>query len=379
MSEATVTAADSGGPEDAVPPSTTSITQAPDPTVTVVVPARNEEAAIRQCLETILAQDWTDLEVIVIDGASTDSTPEIVASVAAADPRVRLLTNPLGIIPRSLNLALRAARGKWLVRVDAHAEIPRSYVREAVARLESGDYGGVGGRKVGNGRTPAGRAIAAAMASRFGVGNSVYHYGTTPQLAEHVPFGAYSVDIARGIGGWDERLPVNQDFEFDFRLRQAGYTILFDPELVIDWECRQSIGAFYQQYRRYGKGKSVVGFLHPASLRLRHLAAPALVGSWALAAVIAPRRPVTAAAIVAPYLLGIAAASANTARTLDAPEARRYLPAAFVAMHAGWGLGFWQGVWAAARRRGLPPPGPDDPGPFPAPTTGRPQPSRAHA
>lgn len=320
---------------------TAAVPEPAEELVTIVVPARNEERSIGHCLASIQSQDWTNLEIVVVDGSSTDQTVPIVEQIAAADARVRLLHNPDRLIPVSLNLALGAARARWLVRVDAHATVPAAYVRRAVGHLQSGRYGGVGGRKDGVGVTPAGRAVAAVMASRFGVGGSTYHWGTRLQSVEHVPFGAYPVQLVRSLGGWDEALVVNQDFELDFRLRAAGHQLLFDPELRIDWECRQSVRALWSQYRRYGGGKLTVARKHPASMRARHLAAPALVLNLAAVAALLPWRPRTAVALLTPYAAGLAAASARTARELD-PAARRFVAPAFVAMHVGWGLGFWQ-------------------------------------
>lgn len=313
--------------------------------VTVVVPARDEEAFIGCCLDSILRQTHRRLQVIVVDGASADRTRRVVADYADLDPRVELLDNPRAIVPVSLNLALAAARGRWLVRVDAHATVPEDYVATAVAHLRTGRWGGVGGRKDGVGRTPAGRAVAAAMASPFGVGGSAYHYAVEPRVVDHVPFGAYPVELVRRLGGWDARLAVNQDFELDHRLREAGHELLLDPAMAIAWHCRQSVGALFRQYHRYGQGKVAVARLRPASVRLRHLAAPALVASWGLAliAVLLGRRR-AAAALVGAYAVPLAGASVWTARTLPGVRAKLHLPAAFAAMHVGWGLGFWRGA-----------------------------------
>jgi succinoglycan biosynthesis protein ExoA len=326
-----------------------------DQLVTVVIPARDEEAFIEPCLASVLEQTHHDLQVIVVDGASVDRTPEIVREWARRDPRVELLHNPRGLIPISLNLALAAARGRWFVRVDAHAVVPPDYVAAAVRHLASGRWGGVGGRKDGVGRTPAGRAVAAAMGSPFGVGNSAYHYAAEPQTVEHIPFGAYPVALARELGGWDERLAVNQDFEFDHRVVESGHELLLDPAMVIEWHCRQSLRGLFKQYHRYGRGKVAVARLHPGSVRARHLAAPALVGSWlvALLALLGGRRR-SAVALTAPYAAALLAASAWTARTVPGWSARARLPGAFLAMHAAWGLGFWRGTLAALTRRSLP-------------------------
>jgi succinoglycan biosynthesis protein ExoA len=323
--------------------------------VTVVIPARDEERSIGACLDSILAQRHQHLQVLVVDGASRDRTAEIVLNRAATDARIALLHNPASLIPVSLNLALAHARGRWIVRVDAHASIPEDYISIAVAHLRSGRWGGVGGRKDGVGVTRAGKAIAAAMASPFGVGNSAYHYATHPRTVDHIPFGCYPVDLARQLGGWDERLAVNQDFEFDYRIRKAGHELLLDPRLTIDWACRQSLRELARQYHRYGRGKTRVARLHPESLQARHLAAPALMVSWAAAAVLTMcGRSRAAGALLAPYIGGLLGASAWTARKVDEPGVVRYLPGAFLAMHAGWGSGFIRGALTALRWRAAP-------------------------
>lgn len=312
--------------------------------VTVVVPARNEEGHIAACLQSLTHQTYPALQIIVVDGASTDTTPHIVKEQAVHDERVELLVNRQRLIPVSLNTALAAARGRWLVRVDAHSTVPPDYVARAVGHLATGHWQAVGGRKEGVGRTAPGRAVAAVMSSRFGVGNSTYHYGRHRQAVEHVPFGAYPVELLRRLGGWDESLAVNQDFELDYRIRQAGGRLLFDPDLVIHWHCRQSVPDLYRQYRRYGRGKAVVAGMHPASLRPRHLMSPALVALIAAAAAVAPRRPVLAGVAIAPYATALTLATASTSRRLEDPHARLWIAPAFVAMHAGWGLGFWEGL-----------------------------------
>jgi glycosyltransferase involved in cell wall biosynthesis len=310
----------------------------------VVIPARNEEGYIGACLDSVLVQSHSKLQVIVVDGESTDRTREVVAEYRQRDSRVQLVRNPDRIVPSSLNLALESAKARWLVRVDAHATIPPDYVSTALGHLYSGRWGAVGGRKDGRGETNVGRAIAAVMNSRFGVGNSKYHYGTELEIVDHVPFGAYPTALAKQLGGWDAGLAVNQDFEFDYRLRRSGHKILFDPELVIDWYCRQSIRDFFRQYFRYGKGKTVVMRLHPDSIRLRHLAAPTLIAGMLAAAVVAFYEPWLGAAMAAPYFVGLGVASVITARRVTGFRSRVAVPVAFVAMHFGWGIGFWRGV-----------------------------------
>jgi len=316
--------------------------------VSVIIPVRNEERFIARTLDAILGQTYPNLEVLVVDGASTDRTPAIVEEYAARDARVRLLHNPKAIVPISLNIGARAARARWMVRVDGHATVNDDYVEIAVGHLQTGEWGGVGGRVDAVGRTPAGRAVAAVMGSKFGIGNSIHHYGTEPAPADHVPFPAYPVALVREIGGWDEHLAVNQDFEFDYRLGLHGHRLLYDPALVISYECQQTLRGLYRQFRRYGKGKATVVCLHPRSLRARHLIPPALIASWLGALVLGVRRPKLALASLVPYAVGVAAASVATARKVDDRRTALRLPGAFVTVHGAWGLGFWQGLAKAA-------------------------------
>ncbi len=323
--------------------------------VTVAVPARNEEASIGALLDGLRAQTYGDLQILVVDGRSDDATRAIVEAAAADDPRIQLVDNPERVIPAAMNLALSHARGEWFVRVDAHCSIPTDYVERVVAHLSTGLWGGVGGRKDGRGRTSQGRAIAAAMGSPFAQGNSVYHYGTEAQTVDHIPFGAYPTSLVRALGGWSPDQLVNEDYEFDYRARQAGHELLFDPEIRIDWECRQSISALFRQYRRYGAGKVQTLVRHPESVGLRHLAAPVLVAGLAVSVPMLANRRTRwlGAAALASYGALVAVGSVRSAGDLDPADAV-WLPAAFAALHLGWGLGFWEEAVATALGQGGP-------------------------
>ena len=320
--------------------------------VSVVVPAFNEEASISACLDALLNQSYPDIEILVLDGGSTDRTVEVVADYTSRDARVRLIDNPRRTQPAALNSAIPVACGEYIIRMDAHATVGPNYVAGIVGHLSTGKWGGVGGRKNAVGYTAAGRAIAAALGSRFGVGNSTYHHGVSVQSVEHIPFGAYPGWLVRELGGWDEACPTNEDFEFDYRVRQRGLDLLFDPALVIEWEGRQSIRALGRQYRRYGRGKSLVVRKHPRSASLRHLAPPGIVISLIAAAALAPFRPKWAALLAAPYLGLLTVGSLSVAARLNTAEERLTAPLALAAMHLPWGLGFLEGLAGASQEQG---------------------------
>ena len=282
------------------------------PQVSVILPVRNEAPFIEQALRAVLEQDYPrDLtEVIVADGMSEDGTREIVRELAAQEPRLRLLDNPRHITPAGLNLAIRAARGDVIVRVDGHGVLPPHYLRECVACLEPEDRGqraedrgresvvsgqwsvvstqaAVGGALDCVGRGAVGEAIALTVSSRFGVGGSRYRTcrrEDQPVLTDSVPFWAMRREVFERIGLFREEMLCHEDYEFSHRLRQAGGRILLLPWLRSIYYVRPNLRALCRQYGRYGFWKGRFLRSHPGSLQPRHFAPPLFVLVLAMAA-----------------------------------------------------------------------------------------------
>ena len=313
--------------------------------VSVVMPARNEERGIVGAIESVLAQSHQNVELLVVDGMSTDRTAALVAEVAERDPRVRLLQNPSQRIPNALNIALREARGEFVARVDAHAGVSLDYLERGLQELRDPQVASVGGIRIGVAGSPTGRAVAAALSSKFGVGGSVNHYGTEAQDTDHSSFGVYRRAVLEQVQGWDESLAVNEDVDLDFRILQQGHRIRFDPAMEIHWQVRETLGDFARQYRRYGRGKALMVRKNgPSAVRPRHLAAPALIVWLASAAGLAVAgRPVPAAALLGTYGAVICVGGWEATRgTPGVSKART--AAALATMHSAWGLGFWEGL-----------------------------------
>lgn len=313
------------------------------PEVTIVMPVRNEARSIEETLRLVLDQEVdAPFEVVVADGRSTDDTRALVEAVAARDSRVRLVDNPAGGTPQALNRALEAARGRYLVRVDGHSAPPPGYVQRLLDHLRSGECDGAGGRKIAVGTSEFGRAVAAAHGSRFGIGDSRYHFGGAVEYVDHVPFGAYATELARRIGGWDETFVRNQDYEFDYRFVTAGGRLLLDPSISIDWNVRESPQRLAKQYYEYGYWRFRSLARHPSSLHARWLVPPTLATALAVGAATSWTRP-------GRLLLGAAATSYGAVLAVGAhtlAQDARWKPsrarsaAALACMHLPWGAGF---------------------------------------
>ncbi len=311
------------------------------PAVSVVIPVRNEAGAVAASIEGCLAQDYDGrLEVIVADGMSTDGTREAVAAIAARDARVRLVDNPDHTTPAALNRAISASTGEIIVRCDAHAELPPGYVRRAVAQLAATGAANVGGVQRAVGTTLMSRAIAMAMSSRLGVGDARFRYGGRPGPVDTVYLGVFRRDALDAVGGFDETLVRNQDYELNYRLRAAGETVWFDPELAVTYAPRPTLTGLARQYFDYGVGKRRMLRRHPDSLRWRQLAAPMLVAGLTLSAGAAATGR-WRIAIVTPAAYGAALIGGAIVQAVTRRDAAAVLfPAAVATMHVAWGTGF---------------------------------------
>jgi glycosyltransferase involved in cell wall biosynthesis len=328
------------------------------PFASIAIPTRNEAKTIEACLRSLLAQDYPHdrFEILVLDGRSEDATRGLVEAVAAvADVEIRLLGNPAGSVPAALNAALREARGEYLVRVDAHSEPAPSYVRRSIeANVELG-AALAGGWVRAVGTNAFGRAVAAAFASPFAMGNPAsWNAPGAPRPVDSVPCGSYRVEALRGIGGFDEEQHANQDFEANYRLRAAGGSVILLPDVHFDYITRDNPAALARQFARYGFYKARTMVKHPASIRARQFVpAAGLAGAATLAALAPAWRParVALAGGALLYAAGLAGATVVSGRRLGRDAL--LLPAVFATMHASWAVGNVAGLarWVPARRR----------------------------
>ena len=209
------------------------------------MPVRNEERHLASAVARVLGQGYPgQLEVVLAVGPSTDRTREIADELAAADDRVRVVSNPTGFTPAGLNVALRAARHDVIVRVDGHAELSDGYITTAVRLLQETGAANVGGRMEAHGRTPFEQAVAAAYNSPLGLGGGGFHLAETPAgPAETVFLGVFRRDALEQVGGFDEALHRAQDWELNHRLRAAGLLVYYSPELRVIYRPRSGLRA----------------------------------------------------------------------------------------------------------------------------------------
>jgi len=308
------------------------------PGVSVVLPILNEERFLADAISAILAQQYSgQLEVILALGPSRDRTNEIAAGLREKDSRIVLVDNPTGRTAAGLNAAIAASKFEIICRIDGHAEISKSYINDAVEIMEASNAVNVGGIMAAVGKTGFENAVARAMRSPIGVGGARFHVGGTAGPADTVYLGVFKKSAINAAGGYDSRFIRAQDWELNFRLREAGGTIWFDPRLEVVYRPRPNLKALGKQYFEYGRWRRAVTRHHKGTINYRYLAPP-------IATLIIVLSLITGIAINPLFLVpALSYATAIVIASLAIGKSaieRLCLPAVLATMHISWGIGF---------------------------------------
>ena len=331
------------------------------PPVSVVIPCYNEEKFIGKALANLTDQYPSGgYEIIVVDGMSSDGTREVISEFQQSHPdlMIRVLDNPARNIPHALNLGIAAARGEIIARMDAHAVPSAGYVRRCVAVLEEGNVGIVGMpcRVRPAEDTVTARAIALGVSHPFGIGDAKYRLttaGETQEDVDTVAFACFRKTLWLMLGGFDEKLLTNEDYDFNYRARARGSRVVLDRLAHCDYFARPTLGKLASQYSRYGVWKARMIRARPRSVKVRQLVAPMFVlsilalaatGLWNSAAW---------------WLLALEVLIYFSAAAVFAYQAARksqeklsvmlMLPLVFLTIHLSWGTSF---LWGLAIRPG---------------------------
>ncbi len=253
-----------------------------DVIVSVVMPIYNEEKYIQKCVESLLTQDYprNQMEWIFVDGGSSDKTKELLAEYQEqyAD-LIKVFDNPRKTVPFAMNIGIAQSKGKYIVRLDAHAEYDKDYVSKCVYYLDTTDADNVGGVAETKSRGKIGQSIALMLSSKFGVGNSQFRTNGESGYVDTVPFGAFRREVFAKYGGYDERLTRNQDNEMNFRIRKNGGKIYLSRDIKLAYYCRDSVRGIAKMALTNGRWNVITMKLCPGSMGIRHFVPLALVVS----------------------------------------------------------------------------------------------------
>ena len=308
------------------------------PPVSVILTVINEAAHLSEAIAAILDSDYAgDIEIVIAVGPSKDATREIANKLAERDPRIKVVANPSGRTPDGLNAAIARTSNEIIVRVDGHSEIARNYISKAIVTLNQTGAVNVGGVMAAEGKTRFERAVARAMRSLIGVGPARFHTGGTAGPVDTVYLGVFRKRALLAAGGYDARFTRAQDWELNYRLREQGGLIWFNPELWVTYRPRENARKLARQYLEYGRWRRVVIRHHHGSSNLRYLAPPINLIINLLSIILGTFISTIFYLPTIAYLFLLVMASLWIGKKWDE---RLLLPIVLIIMHFSWGFGF---------------------------------------
>ncbi|MEG0664073.1 MAG: glycosyltransferase family 2 protein [Clostridia bacterium] len=227
--------------------------------VSVVIPVFNEENYIEKCIESVINQNYSkeSFEFILVDGNSSDKTVEIIKQYMKKYSYIRLLENPKRTVQFGLNIGMQNAKGKYIVRMDAHSEYADDYIEKSIYYLKNTDAVNVGGPMIAKGKTDVQKAIAAAYHSSFALGGGKNH---------EIGYEGYA-----DTGYYDQMLDRNEDDDLNFRLHENSKKIFITPKIESVYYPRSKYRDVFKQYYEYGLWKVAVIKKHKKPARISHL------------------------------------------------------------------------------------------------------------
>ncbi|MBL7085890.1 MAG: glycosyltransferase family 2 protein [Candidatus Cloacimonetes bacterium] len=239
----------------------------------IIIPCRNEEKYIGTCINSIISSIPNDVvEIIVVDGDSTDKTSAIVQKLSSEFPIIKLMQNPSRTVPSAMNIAIKECKGNFILRLDAHTDYPPDYIQNCVSAMYETNAECVGGIviTIQNGNSLSAKIVQMLTTHWFGVGNSSFRLNPKPHYADTVPFGFFKKSIFSRIGYFDERLTRNQDYEFNQRIIKTGGKVWLDPKIKVNYKNQPTVMGLLKQAFGTGKWNVWMWRVAPYSFKLRH-------------------------------------------------------------------------------------------------------------
>ena len=244
------------------------------PKVTIIIPCRNEKKFIGKCLDSLIAQDYPKdkLEILVLNGMSTDKTKTVVEGYGRKHPFIKILDNPNKTSPCALNIGIKNSTGELIIHMGAHSTYQPNYVSKSVNYLIEYGADNVGGilLTLPASNTLIAKAIALVLSNRFGTGNAFFRLGSDkPIWVDTVFGGCYKKEMLLKVGLYNEKLTRSQDMEMNMRIKKAGGKILLAPDIIAYYYPTSTLKEFFKHNFTDG-----IWALYPlkfgASLKLRH-------------------------------------------------------------------------------------------------------------
>jgi len=258
------------------------------PRVSVIVVARNEEKILRDCLDSIFAMDYPKekMEVILVDGLSTDRTRDI-----AAEYDVKIVTNPDKVLVAGYNKGYESSTGDLLAYCDADCVVDKDWVPNAIKYFQNPAVGAIGGPM----KVPRGTDFSAAVGYFFGLASFLglsFHIQKLSHPAKktvHIP----SCNIILTREAFASMFPIvwNEsqgcDLEMSRKLLQNGFELLMTPDVGLWHRKKETPRSLWKEMFGYGHGRMIMMKKYHSYVSIPHIIAGCALPLFAVGCLLA--------------------------------------------------------------------------------------------
>ena len=319
------------------------------PFVSIVIPMLNEIGAIDRCINSILNQDYDKslIEIVVVDGGSTDGSREKVLELSATHSKIRLFDNPKRKTPISLNVGIKNSGGDVVIILGAHTVIKDDFVSQNIHFMALKNVKCAGGTQINVGDTYTQKAIGYAMGHPFGLASAPYRFVKSEKFVDTVVYAAYKKELFDEVGYFDEELFISEDAELNWRIRQAGHKIFYTPKIISYYYPRNTLKKLIIQLFRYGILRVNVIKKHFDAIKLVHLISPLFVLTSVFTGIFGFIWPAFFKILTGLWLIYLFFVLGSSL-SISIKKGFKYLvslPIIFISIHISWGIGFLVGIF----------------------------------
>ncbi len=316
--------------------------------VSIIITARNEENYLPMLFEDILNQTYPlqNIEVVLMDSNSTDNTRKLVEEFKKNNETlsVQIVTNERQIQAAGFNEGVKHATGDVILKIDAHSRIPEDFVQKNVDEILAGAYVCGGNRPtVVDSDSDFSKTLHIVEESALGSSIANYRKSNVKRKVNSIFHGMYRKEVFEKVGLADERLLRTEDNEFHYRVRKAGYDIIFNPEIESYQYIRPTFTKMIQQKFANGYWIGLTSHVCRDCLSLFHFGPGVFVATLLILMMLTPISFTPLLTVVVLYLLAVLGLSIFEISKQKFNPTLLLIPLVMIAVHFAYGIGTIKG------------------------------------
>ena len=316
--------------------------------VSIIITARNEEKYLPMLFEDILNQTFPlqNIEVVLMDSNSTDNTRLVMEEFKKNNETlsVQIVTNERQIQAAGFNEGVKHATGDVVLKIDAHSRIPEDFVQKNVNEIIAGAYVCGGNRPtVVDSDDDFSKTLHIVEESALGSSIANYRKSNVKRKVDSIFHGMYRKEVFDKVGLADERLLRTEDNEFHYRVRKAGYDIIFNPEIESYQYIRPTFTKMIQQKFANGYWIGLTSHICRDCLSLFHFGPGVFVATLLVLMMLTPISFAPLLTVFGLYLLAVLGLSIFEISKQKYNHTLLLIPFIMIAVHFAYGIGTIKG------------------------------------